>query len=170
MPTLLDHPVETLPGIGPTTGAHLRRRGYASVGDLLWLLPRGYDDQRTPIPIHRLRDGDYAVVEGVVRRARSFPRGGRMGFEARLEPSDEPPGHDGYRELKLLWFQAIPGLAKRFVEGETGRAAVKVHVDPCTATPINGSSIRIGSAGNIASNIRPETVTNCRIRKALRSP
>ncbi|MGB5414834.1 MAG: hypothetical protein WBN01_09350, partial [Polyangiales bacterium] len=85
MPTLLDHPVETLPGIGPTTGAHLRERGYASIGDLLWLLPRAYDDQREPVPIRRLQDGEYAVVEGVVRRARSYPRGGRMGFEARIE-------------------------------------------------------------------------------------
>ena len=64
MPTLRDHPVETLPGIGPTTGAHLRKRGYESVGDLLWLLPRGYDDQRQPTPIHLLEDGDYVVVEG----------------------------------------------------------------------------------------------------------
>jgi ATP-dependent DNA helicase RecG len=127
VPTLLDHPVETLPGIGPATGAHLRNRGYESVGDLLWLLPRGYDDQRTPTPIHVLRDGDYAVVEGVVQRARSFPRGGRVGFEARLEPKGEPPEHDGYRELKLVWFQAIPGLARRFVEGETVRVAGRVH-------------------------------------------
>ena len=67
MPSLLDHPVESLPGIGPTTGAQLRQRGYATVGDLLWLLPRGYDDQRVPTPIHALCDGEYAVVEGVVR-------------------------------------------------------------------------------------------------------
>ncbi len=88
MQSLLEHPVETLPGIGKTTGAALRARGYATVGDLLWLLPRGYDDQREPTPIHALRDGEYAVVEGVVKRARSFPRGGRMGFDARLEPVD----------------------------------------------------------------------------------
>ena len=134
MPTLLDHSVETLPGIGPTTGSHLRKRGYQSVGDLLWLLPRGYDDQRQPTPIHALQDGDYAVVEGVVRRARSFPRGGRMGFAARLEPQEGPSGHDGYRELKLVWFQAIPGLGSRFVEGETVRVAGRVNDYRGTAT------------------------------------
>ena len=95
MPSLLDHPVESLPGIGPTTGARLRERGYASVGDLLWLLPRGYDDQRTPTPIHQLVDGEYAVVEGIVRSARSFPRGGKVGFDARLEQSESPRSTTG---------------------------------------------------------------------------
>ena len=84
MPSPLDHPVESLPGVGKVRGAQLRERGYAVVGDLLWLLPRGYDDQRRATPIGALRDGEYAVVEGVVRRARSFPRGGRVGFEPPL--------------------------------------------------------------------------------------
>ena len=149
MTTLLDHPVETLPGIGPTTGAHLRGRGYESVGDLLWLLPRGYDDQRAPTPIHELRDGEYAVVEGVVRRARSFPRGGRMGFEARLEPEEEPSGHDGYSELKLVWFRAIPGLSRRFAEGETVRIAGKIHDYRGVATIAHPETLAADAAGAI---------------------
>jgi ATP-dependent DNA helicase RecG len=147
--TLLDHPVETLPGIGPTTGAHLRERGYASIGDLLWLLPRGYDDQRTPTPIHRLQDGEYAVVEGVVRRARSYPRGGRMGFEARIEPQDGSNGESGYSELKLVWFRAIPGLGKRFAKGETVRVAGKVHDYRGTATIAHPESLPADAPGAI---------------------
>ncbi len=127
MPSLLDHPVESLPGIGPTTGAALRERGYETVGDLLWLLPRGYDDQRQPTPIHALRDGEYAVVEGIVRTARSFPRGGRVGFDARIEPLAEAEASDGYRELKLIWFRAIPGLGRRFSEGTKVRVAGRVQ-------------------------------------------
>jgi len=165
VPTLLDHPVETLPGIGPTTGAHLRKRGYESVGDLLWLLPRGYDDQREPTPIHMLRDGDYVVVEGVVRRARSFPRGGRMGFEARLEPRDEPSEHDGYRELKLVWFQANPGLSRRFVEGEPVRVAGRVHDYRGTATIAHPETLAADTQGAIEPRY-PE-VPGVR-RKALR--
>ena len=165
MPTLLDHPVETLPGIGPTTGAHLRKRGYESVGDLLWLLPRGYDDQRQPTPIHLLQDGDYAVVEGVVRRARSFPRGGRMGFEARLEPEEQAPEHDGYRELKLVWFQAIPGLGKRFVEGETVRVAGRVQDYRGTASIAHPESLAADAPGTIEPRY-PE-IPGVR-RKALR--
>ena len=168
MPTLLDHPVETLPGIGPTTGAHLHKRGYESVGDLLWLLPRGYDDQRRPTPIHALQDGDYVVVEGVVRRARSFPRGGHMGFEARLEPPEErsePSEHEGYRELKLIWFRAVPGLGRRFVEGETVRVAGRVHDYRGTATIAHPESLAADVPGTIEPRY-PE-IPGVR-RKALR--
>ncbi|MDH3653779.1 MAG: ATP-dependent DNA helicase RecG [Myxococcales bacterium] len=170
MLTLLDHPVETLPGIGPTTGARLRERGYASIGDLLWLLPRAYDDQRTPMPIHRLQDGEYAVVEGVVRRARSYPRGGRMGFEARIEPEDGPPEKDGYSELKLVWFRAIPGLGKRFAEGETVRVAGKVHDYRGTATIAHPESLRADAAGAIEPRY-PEIpgVRRKMLRRAIRA-
>ena len=165
MPTLLDHPVETLPGIGPTTGAHLRKRGYESVGDLLWLLPRGYEDQRQPTPIHALQDGEYTVVEAVVRRARSFPRGGRMGFEVRLEPKEESVEQDGYRELKLVWFQAIPGMGRRFVEGETVRVAGRVQDYRGTATIAHPETLAADSPGRIEPRY-PE-IPGVR-RKALR--
>lgn len=170
VPTLLDHPVETLPGIGPTTGARLRERGYASIGDLLWLLPGGYDDQRTPMPIHRLKDGEYAVVEGVVRRARSYPRGGRMGFEARLERADGPPEDGGYSEVKLVWFRAIPGLGKRFAEGETVRVAGKVHDYRGTATMAHPESLPANAQGAIEPRY-PEIpgVRRKMLRRAIRA-
>jgi ATP-dependent DNA helicase RecG len=176
VPTLLEHPVETLPGIGPTTGAHLRKRGYESVGDLLWLLPRGYDDQRRPTPIHALQDGDYVVVEGVVRRARSFPRGGHMGFEARLEAADGGPdtpessGEAGYRELKLIWFRAIPGLGRRFVEGETVRVAGRVHDYRGTATMAHPESLAADTPGSIEPRY-PEIpgVRRKTLRRAVRA-
>ena len=41
-----------------------------------------------------LRIRDYAVVEGVVRATRTFPRGAKVGFEARLEPADGAPSDD----------------------------------------------------------------------------
>ena len=127
MPSLLDHAIETLPGIGPRTGAALRERGYQTVGDLLWLMPRRYDDQRHPTPIYQLRAGEYAVVEGKVRSARRFPRGGHMGFEARLEVEERPPEDSGYRELKVVWFRAVPGLSQRFEVGALVRVAGRVN-------------------------------------------
>jgi ATP-dependent DNA helicase RecG len=127
VPSLLDHAIETLPGIGPRTGAALRERGYQTVGDLLWLMPRRYDDQRHPTPIHQLRAGEYAVVEGKVRSARRFPRGGHMGFEARLEAEERPPEDSGYRELKVVWFRAVPGLSQRFEVGASARVAGRVN-------------------------------------------
>ncbi len=170
MSTLLDHPVETLPGIGPTTGAHLRRKGFESVGDLLWLLPLGYDDQRRPTPIHALRDGDYAVVEGMVHSTRSFPRGGRVGFEARLRPLDPAIEGDGYDELKLIWFRAIPGLSRRYEKGATVRVAGRISDFRGTATIAHPESLSADAEGTIAPRY-PEVpgVRRKTLRRAVRA-
>ncbi len=170
MPTLLDHPVESLPGIGPTTGGRLRERGYATVGDLIWLLPRGYDDQRTSTPIHALVDGEYAVIEGIVRSSRSFPRGSKVGFDARVEPIGEPEDHDGYRELKLVWFAAIPGLARRFAAGTRVRVAGRVQDYRGTATLAHPESLSAEAPGRIEARY-PEVpgVSRKILRKAIRA-
>jgi ATP-dependent DNA helicase RecG len=149
MPLLLDHPVESLPGVGPVTGAQLRERGYESVGDLLWLLPRGYDDQRQATPIHLLQDGCYAVVEGRVHSSRSFPRGGRVAFEARIRASNAPGVAAGYRELKLVWFRPIPGLSRRFSKGREVRVAGRVHDYRGVATMTHPESLREDREGAI---------------------
>jgi len=170
VPSLLDHPVESLPGIGPTTGAQLRERGYATVGDLLWLLPRSYVDQRKPTPIHTLQDGEYAVVEGIVRRAHSFPRGGRIGFDARIEDDGAPAGEDGYPELKLVWFAAIPGLGRRFAEGTRVRVAGRVQEYRGTATIAHPESLPADAQGAIEPRY-PEVpgVRRKALRKAIRA-
>ena len=170
MPSLLDHPVESLPGIGPTTGARLRERGYESVGDLIWLLPRSYDDQRHPTPIHELRDGEYAVVQGIVRSARSFPRGSKVGFHARVEPIGEPDDHDGYRELKLVWFAAIPGLSRRFAEGNRVRVAGRVQDYRGAATLTHPEMLDADGPGAIEARY-PEVpgVKRKTLRKAIRA-
>ena len=169
MPSLLDHPVESLPGIGPTTGAALRGRGYATVGDLLWLLPKGYDDQRKPTPIHALRDGEYAVVEGVVRKAHSFPRGGRIGFDARIEDDRPSAGEGGYRELKLVWFQAIPGLGRRFAEGTRVRVAGRVQDYKGTATIAHPESLPDGPGAIEPRYPEIPGVRRKALRKAIRA-
>jgi ATP-dependent DNA helicase RecG len=88
-----------------------------------------------------------------------------MGFEARLEPPDETPEHDGYRELKLVWFQANPGLSRRFVEGESVRVAGRVHDYRGAATIAHPETLAIDALGAIEPRY-PE-VPGVR-RKALR--
>lgn len=148
----------------------MRARGYATVGDLLWLLPSGYDDQRTPTPIHALRNGEYAVVEGVVRRAHSFPRGARIGFDARIEDDAAPPDEGGYGELKLVWFAAIPGLGRRFAEGTKVRVAGRVQDYRGTASIAHPESLPADAPGAIESRY-PEVpgVRRKALRKAIRS-
>jgi ATP-dependent DNA helicase RecG len=72
-----------------------------------------------------------------------------MGFEARLEPEEEPSGHDGYSELKLVWFRAIPGLSRRFAEGETVRIAGKIHDYRGVATIAHPEALAADAAGAI---------------------
>ncbi len=126
MSRLLDQGVQTLPGIGPVASQILRQRGYPTVGELLWLFPRRYEDQRKTTPIGELSDGDYAVVRAEVRSTRYFGRTGRQGFEAVVCDAGGTPEGQG-AELKLLWFRARPGLAKQFCVGTVVRVAGSVR-------------------------------------------
>jgi ATP-dependent DNA helicase RecG len=54
--------ISRLPGIGPSYSERLGKIGIRTVGDLLWLLPRRYDDYRAMKPICQLRDGDEATI------------------------------------------------------------------------------------------------------------
>ncbi|HEX4354616.1 MAG TPA: hypothetical protein VHZ95_16920, partial [Polyangiales bacterium] len=115
-PTL--QPVETLPGVGPNLGQALRARGVATIGDLIWLLPSGYDDERTVTPLKDLQYGVRQVTEGTVISARAIGSArGRMA-EVWLG-SDAASGG----ELRLTWFRAPPGLLARFVAGMRYRVA-----------------------------------------------
>ena len=54
----LDDTIDRLPGVGPRTAARLRAHGLGTIADLLFLLPRAYDDLRRVTPIAALtRDG-----------------------------------------------------------------------------------------------------------------
>ena len=46
----------SLPGIGPKTRARLVERGFTSVDDLLWHLPRRYDDSRSYLQLEQLEE------------------------------------------------------------------------------------------------------------------
>src|SRR5262245_3798785 len=48
-PTL--QPVESISGVGDALGQALRTRGVSTLGDLIWLLPLGYSDERKITPI-----------------------------------------------------------------------------------------------------------------------
>jgi len=111
-------PVECLPGVGPALGLALRARGLRMLGDLAWLVPAGYHDERELVPIANLRPGERQVTEGRVVSARMVPRGrGRRWAEVLL---DQP---DGGGRLRLVWFRAPGGLLARFREGERFRVA-----------------------------------------------
>jgi ATP-dependent DNA helicase RecG len=106
-------PVETLSGCGEVIGQALRARGVSRVGDLIWLLPSAYMDEREVTPLAALTPGCRQVTEGTVISARPFGggRNGRMS-EVWLGETLAGPGL-----LRLTWFRAPPGLLARFPPG-----------------------------------------------------
>ncbi|OAG27171.1 ATP-dependent DNA helicase RecG [Thermodesulfatator autotrophicus] len=62
----LAKPVQFLKGVGPKIAHKLAKREIKTVEDLLFFLPKAYEDRRRMQPIGGLRVGEQAVVEGEV--------------------------------------------------------------------------------------------------------
>lgn len=99
-----------LDGVGPKTASRLASRGLASPLDLLYWLPRRYDDRRSVTPIRELRPGARAVTRGAVERVRVFgPRWRRM-MEIALR--------DGEDAISATWFSNRRPRSDRFAPGD----------------------------------------------------
>lgn len=81
--THLDKPVQYLKGIGPVRAVALARLKIFTARDLLYHVPRRYDDATEAIPIGRLRVGDDATAIGRVGSKGVIPtRSGLRIFQA----------------------------------------------------------------------------------------
>ncbi len=58
----LNASVSRLPGVGPRHSTLLGKMGVHTVGDLLWLLPRRYNDFSAMKPIYQLRQGEEITI------------------------------------------------------------------------------------------------------------
>ncbi len=108
-------PTHSLPGIGPTFSASLAEKGLATVEDLIWLVPRRYDDVRGAQPLAEvaaLADGERATFVARVMSSRMvFARGRRWG-EVRLTQWDGAPA-----SAVVRWFNMFAGIDKRVPVG-----------------------------------------------------
>ncbi len=91
-----DERMLSIRGVGPKTAARLASRGIATPVDLLFLLPRRYDDRRTITPIPDLQPGMRAVTRGTVVQVRSYGRP----WKRILEVVVDDEGH----RLSAMWF------------------------------------------------------------------
>ncbi|MDB4967430.1 MAG: box helicase domain protein [Myxococcales bacterium] len=106
----LGTPLLGLPGVGPATAHKLAERDLTTVGDVVYLLPRRWDDLRQLVPISALAPGQMAVTRGTVKKARvAFARGRRI--------LDVTFGDDSGAELGARWFYFRGGMSQRFVVG-----------------------------------------------------
>ena len=93
----LSSPITAMSGIGPSYGEKLARVGVTTIGDLLHLLPRRYDDFSNLKPINRLEYGEEVTVMGSVwDTAEKRIRGGSTIFTATLS--------DGSGLIQCTWF------------------------------------------------------------------
>lgn len=112
----LDKEARFLKGVGPRRAEALDRLGLKTVRDLLFHLPRGYEDRRHARPIAGLRAGERGVVAGLIADVRfRYGRGRRGGI---LEVDVE----DDTGMLALTWFNARKQWAARYPIGEKIRA------------------------------------------------
>jgi ATP-dependent DNA helicase RecG len=103
--------VQSLKGVGPARAEQLRRLGVATVGDLLFHLPRGYDDLTDVRAIVHLAEGQLQTVHGEV-----IEIDGRHLADGRAVVS-VVVSDDGKSCLEGVWFNQ-PYAARRFRYGQ----------------------------------------------------
>jgi ATP-dependent DNA helicase RecG len=105
-------PTHSLPGIGPAFARSLAERDLDTVEDLLWCLPRRYDDVRAARPLAEvaaLPDGERVTFVATVASARMVFARGRRWAEVRLV--------DGNTFATVRWFNVWSGIDKRMPAG-----------------------------------------------------
>ncbi len=106
----LKQPLAGLTGIGPKTAERLAARGLHRIIDLLYFLPRRWEDLRTIAPVGALQEGVVQTTIAIVEKSRIVPARRRF-LEAFLRGEDGAP-------LLLRWFYFNFGMSKRLVSGQ----------------------------------------------------
>jgi ATP-dependent DNA helicase RecG len=107
-PGVLERPVDTLPGVGPTVKRRLARVGLRTVGDLLAHRPRRYEEPAPVRTIGTLFGEEEAVIECSVRRVSGRRRGRLHVLTAHVA--------DDTGEIRATWFNQ-PWLEQKLVPG-----------------------------------------------------
>ena len=112
----LSAPTHSLPGIGPAFAERLAEKNLETVEDLLWCLPRRYDDVRDAKPLAEvveMEEGMRATFAAKVASARMVFVRGRRWAEVRLGAVDltQPAS------AVVRWFNVWAGIEKRMPAG-----------------------------------------------------
>ena len=130
--------------LGPRLLAALNKKGLRRVGDILFLLPRCYEDRRTLHTISELMPGERGVTVGEVKMADFVPgRTGKRMFRAVVA--------DRSGSIAATYFNAGPWLKARFPVGKklvlSGEVRASLsgremsHPEIESADDIEGSSV-----------------------------
>ncbi len=109
-------PTSSLKGIGPTFAQALAEKGLVTVEDLLWMVPRRYDDVRDAKSLGEvaaLDEGTRVTFVAKVTSARMVFARGRRWAEVRLVDVA------GGETALVRWFNVYAGIDKRMPPGST---------------------------------------------------
>jgi ATP-dependent DNA helicase RecG len=109
-PASVDSPLTAVPGIGPKSASTLKKLGLETLGDLLWHLPRRYDDYTQLKTINRLWYGEEVTIIATVEELRT-----RSVRNGRLKLVEAIVG-DGTGQLRVTWFNQV-WIANRLKPG-----------------------------------------------------
>ncbi len=102
--------VQFLKGVGPQRAKHLKKAGIKTIEDLLYFLPKDYQDRRTIKKIGSLRPQEKAVFIAQVENAQVVGEGRKI-FEVIFK--------DETGAIKAKWFNFnLKAFKKRFLPGE----------------------------------------------------
>ncbi len=108
-PVGLAQSVIALKGIGPSISDQLGKLGVETIGDLLYLFPRRYDDYTLMKPINQLRYGDQVTVIGTIWETRARrTRGNQVMVQSVIS--------DGTGSIQATWFNQ-PWLSEKLKAG-----------------------------------------------------
>jgi len=95
--TVLSLPIESVRGVGPRAAQLLAKKNLTTIEDLLYFLPRRYEDRRTVYRITETVPGIKQTVSGKITLADIRFYGRRKIFEVTVD--------DGHGTLKAKWFK-----------------------------------------------------------------
>ena len=98
MASLFEADIASLKGVGPKRAELFRKLGAPTVGDLLRLYPRAYEDWRDAVPIRNTRLNEVNIVKGTVLRrpVEQRIRGGMTLYKTTIT--------DGEDDMQLTFF------------------------------------------------------------------
>jgi ATP-dependent DNA helicase RecG len=101
---LLSRPLVSIRGVGPRTASLLARKNLITIEDLLYFLPRRYEDRRTVCRISETVPGIKQTVSGMITLADIRFYGRRKIFEVTID--------DSHEALKAKWFKGREALLR----------------------------------------------------------
>ncbi len=111
--------IHQLPGVGHAAAALLEKLHIFNSDDLLFHLPRDYEDRSTIIPMNQLTVGRSYLLEGIVRGV-DFPAGKRKSMAVLLQ--------DDFGKVTLRFYHVYKALTDRVQVGNRLRIFGEVRV------------------------------------------